>query len=669
MEPLWTSVLLFLGLLTGTCEGQARPWRPCTDLLPLDFLSRVLPGGGKALSGLRVVQDQGAKGLQLAGPHEALSFPSSQIFINCHLFPTEFSIVVTLKVSHVAPKKNEYIFTLVEEKSDRLLLGLRYSRDRLHFLFLGPAGREKLTFRAVQLVDNQWHTLVLSITGHYVTLTMDCGIPLELLQERPFPPTVSTEGSRFYIGNRRRWKGLFSGLMRQLVLLPGSDATSRICPSSNPNLAILSVPSALLHLPAQPSEHEVLKFPYEASVRVTLGTLPSCTKSERGQLWFDTLKRGLFICDGVAWVPLLEGRQRLDYVEDYQDLYTNSKTFDIEVFQIPSEGLFAAMADWESNPGSVIYKWIDGKFEPYQNISTFQAQAWKYFTVGNKMFLAVANSRGKDQEAQELSVIYKWSPRKKKFLPYQTLETHSARDWEAFTIQGEAFLAVANHRQGERNHNINSVIYKWNPGSKVFEVNQTIQTSGAYDWEFFTIGPYHFLVVANTFNGISTHVDSIIYIWLEGMFKPFQAISTFGATDWEMFQIGNRVFLAVANGQKFYENVPSLYAINSTIYELSTTTKTFLKFQDIVTYSAVDWEFFTMGDEKFLVVANSFDGTSHSLNSVIYRWQGYEGFVPIHRLPTTGCIDWEFFTSTEGSYLMYSSATQPLSKVFRLKTY
>lgn len=37
--------------------------------------------------------------------------------------------------------------------------------------------------------------------------------------------------------------------------------------------------------------------------------------------------------------------ERLDYVEDYQDLYTTSETFDIEVFSIPSEGLFMAAAN------------------------------------------------------------------------------------------------------------------------------------------------------------------------------------------------------------------------------------------------------------------------------------------------------------------------------------
>lgn len=38
-------------------------------------------------------------------------------------------------------------------------------------------------------------------------------------------------------------------------------------------------------------------------------------------------------------------QQRLDYVEDHQDLYTSSETFDVEVFSIPSEGLFLAAAN------------------------------------------------------------------------------------------------------------------------------------------------------------------------------------------------------------------------------------------------------------------------------------------------------------------------------------
>lgn len=44
------------------------------------------------------------------------------------------------------------------------------------------------------------------------------------------------------------------GLMRQLVLVPGTDATHHICPSSKPQLAALSVPLILLDLPVTERE-------------------------------------------------------------------------------------------------------------------------------------------------------------------------------------------------------------------------------------------------------------------------------------------------------------------------------------------------------------------------------------------------------------------------------
>lgn len=42
--------------------------------------------------------------------------------------------------------------------------------------------------------------------------------------------------------------------MRQLVLVPGADATHHICPSSKPQLAALSVPLILLDLPVTEKE-------------------------------------------------------------------------------------------------------------------------------------------------------------------------------------------------------------------------------------------------------------------------------------------------------------------------------------------------------------------------------------------------------------------------------
>uniref|UniRef100_A0A3B4YXB1 Thrombospondin type laminin G domain and EAR repeats n=1 Tax=Seriola lalandi dorsalis TaxID=1841481 RepID=A0A3B4YXB1_SERLL len=630
-----------------------------------DLLSRALPRPGQAPP-TKMVQSRGSRGLRLAGAvTTALSFPASQIFTNCDYFPAEFSLVATIKIPRLRWKKNEYIFSVVEDRSESLLLGLRVSENRLHFLTTPPGagGRSRLSFMDVGLDDNRWHTMVLAITGPYATLTVDCGLPLDK-QVQPFPSTLNTSGARFFIGSRRRWRGRFSGLLRQLVLLPGSDATPRLCPSSEPSLAELSVPRVLKSTPLQPDHHGPV-YPYEAEARVTLGNPPPCSRAEQGQLWFNAQRKGLFICDGLTWRTLLQNKERLDYIENYQDLYTSSETFDVEVFSIPCEGLFLAAANRDSVSGSGIYKWRNETFQLYQNISTQEARAWKHFTIDDKIFLVVANSR---EAEPELSVIYSWNPQWRRFLRYQTLETHGALDWEAFQIHNHSFLVVANHRR-DSNHNIHSVIYRWNQDTKMFEVNQTLSTSGAYDWEFFTVGPYHFLVVANTFDGQTTSISSTVYIWLDGRFQTFQNIPTVGATDWEAFQIGDRFFLAVANSQRVSDRGPSPYSINSTVYELSTLTQTFIRFQDILTHSAVDWEFFTIGDEKFLVVANSYDGTSYSLNSVVYRWQGYEGFVPVHSLPTFGCRDWEHFSTDEGSFLIYSSATSRLSKVFRLKTY
>ncbi|CAL8273732.1 unnamed protein product [Merluccius merluccius] len=674
--------LLLLFILTGT---SAQTWRHCTDLPPLDLLSFVLEKDtSRRTPGVRVTEEGGMRGVRFSRPHPSLSFPAAQLLVNCDLFPAEFSVVATLKVSHADLKRNEYIFSLVEENDEdnrtqgAVILGLKIAGSRLHFVFRGHAGvTEHWAFRGAELQDGRWHTLALAVAGRRARLTVDCGAPVDMGLSRSFPTDLHIKGSTFHLGSPGRWKGLFSGLVRQLVLVPGSDATPRVCPSSDPGrMHTLSVPPLLFDLPVKTQKADSHLPSYEAQLKVSVGPQDSCSETLRGQLWFNPHRKGLYLCDGAAWIPMLEEHKRLDYVVEHQVLATNSETYDIEVFQMPGVGLMAAMAHRSTSSGSGVYLWSQSGFQLYQSISTYGALSWRYFTLGKKAFLVVSNSGGwseelaEEESKKEFSVIYRWSKKRKRFVTYQTLQTHCARDWEAFRINGHTYLAVANHRHGNNNHTIDSVLYRWNRRSKSFEVHQRLRTSGAYDWEFFTVGPYHFLVVANAFNGVTTHIDSVIYVWLSGSFQVFQTIKTFCATDWEMFQIDGRVFLVVANGHRLlHGRGPSEYAINSTVYELDMSARVFIRFQDIITYSAVDWEYFRLGEDHFLVVANSFDGASYSLNSVLYRWQGYEGFVPVHWLPTTGCSDWEFFTSEEKSYLIYSSAKAPLSKVFMLKTH
>lgn len=76
-----------------------------TDFLPLDLLSFVLERDtSKLVPGVHLKQAGGVRGVHFSSPHTSMSFPSSQLLVNCNLFPTEFSMVVTLKVGRSAAK-------------------------------------------------------------------------------------------------------------------------------------------------------------------------------------------------------------------------------------------------------------------------------------------------------------------------------------------------------------------------------------------------------------------------------------------------------------------------------------------------------------------------------------------------------------------------------------
>ena len=46
----------------------------------------------------------------------------------------------------------------------------------------------------------------------------------------------------------------------------------------------------------------------------------------------------------------------------------------------------------------------------------------------------------------------------------------------------------------------------------------------------------------------------------------------------------------------------------------------FLEYQSIPSNGAYDWEFFSINNEKYLVLANAINGSSYNIDSKIYRW-------------------------------------------------
>jgi hypothetical protein len=196
-----------------------------------------------------------------------------------------------------------------------------------------------------------------------------------------------------------------------------------------------------------------------------------------------------------------------------------------------------------------------------------------------------------------------------------------------------------------------------------FVYKQGIPTEGGADFEAFEIGGQPYLAVANANDGSNVNIDSKIYWWDAGdSFAIFQLIPTSQASDWEYFEMGGESYLAVANLSD-----GSTTNIDSKIYKWSGAS--FMESQSIPTSGAIDWEYFEIGTESYLAVANEHSDYNYNIESRIYRWD-VDRFVEFQSIPTNGALDWEFFIAGPDSFLavangMNGSTWNLDSKIYR----
>jgi len=254
---------------------------------------------------------------------------------------------------------------------------------------------------------------------------------------------------------------------------------------------------------------------------------------------------------------------------------------------------------------------------------------------------------------------------------FQQIDTSGAFDWEYFTINNHNYLAVANYRN-EVSFNIKSSIYRFNTTTQQFVLFQQMDTEGALEWEFFTINNTSYLAVVNHYNGTSYNIKSNIYRFdtTAQQFVPFQQIDTNGARDWEFFILNNTNYLAVAN---YYNDESS--NINSNIYRFDSTMQLFVLFQQIDTNGALDWQYFTFNYSSYLAVAHHENGESYDIKSNIYRYDStIQQFVLFQQIDTNGATEWEYFSINNANYLAIANQINDLesfnikSNIYRLNT-
>ena len=119
----------------------------------------------------------------------------------------------------------------------------------------------------------------------------------------------------------------------------------------------------------------------------------------------------------------------------------------------------------------------------------------------------------------------------------------------------------------------------------------------------------------------------------------------------EHFTINGSLFLAFAN---YKSETTEKYNTDSFIYKFNDLTGKFFLYQTIGTHGGHDVEYFTISGEHYLAVANVYDGTTHRLNSVIYRWNGTL-FVAFQGVATIRGASMNFFTIEKEPFLAVSN--------------
>ena len=225
-------------------------------------------------------------------------------------------------------------------------------------------------------------------------------------------------------------------------------------------------------------------------------------------------------------------------------------------------------------------------------------------------------------------MIFKMDESTERLTLYQTLQTSGAYDIEYFTISNEHFLAVANYlHYYDASLLKDSIIYKWN--GKLFVVVQKIPTKGATHFTFFTINGDKYIAVTNYYDGSTRSLKSVIYKWGGGRFNKFQEIATEGARGCAVFIINNNTFIAFAND---YDSKKK-YSVHPTVFKWSGGH--FVKLQSLQTYGAWDVKSFQIKGHTFLALANYFSGRKKNIDSFIFKWNGNK-FDLFQSIPTRG---------------------------------
>ncbi|KAH8703384.1 hypothetical protein BGW36DRAFT_457673 [Talaromyces proteolyticus] len=238
----------------------------------------------------------------------------------------------------------------------------------------------------------------------------------------------------------------------------------------------------------------------------------------------------------------------------------------------------------------------------------------------------------------------------------QSLPTSGARAVASFCLQGHQYLAIPQLAQdipgGEAGMNLGDsnaplLIYRADSRSD-FRLFQELPVPGGEDAEFFSINDRYFLATASLRSGKGPYnldVKSVIFEWNGLCFEKFQEIPTFAAKQWRYFSIAGRHFLALAQGVEI-PGVVATVPSDSTIFEWDGSI--FNEFQTVPSKWGYNWLQFSVDQQQFLAYAD------HIAGSILLKWDG-SSFVHFQNFEGIHGRAFCFFSDEDGTaYLAFS---------------
>ena len=131
-----------------------------------------------------------------------------------------------------------------------------------------------------------------------------------------------------------------------------------------------------------------------------------------------------------------------------------------------------------------------------------------------------------------------------------------------------------------------------------------------------------------------------------GKFTLYQTLQTRGALDLQYFSIADKRFLAVAN------HWDGTRRLDSIIYQWN--GKLFVVFQKLFTNGASHFIHFKINGENYLAVANYHDDRTESTKSFIYKWSSGK-FNKFQEIPTEGALGCEAFVISTDTFIAFAN--------------